>query len=154
MADFLLLIKAEPHWDNFKGDIFRVLVGDRLLFTENENYNDWLSKHIMRRLMWKTDFRMKFRIFLKVFSQHKVKTILDIGCGTGDHAIDLARRGFNVVGIDRSHGMIAESNKRKQILGKEALGRLKFYRGSFDDLESKIYSAFRRNTYFREYFVS
>ena len=109
-----------------KGDIFRVLVGDRLLFTENENYNDWLSKTYYAAVDVEDRLSHEIPDLLKVFSQHKVKTILDIGCGTGDHAIDLARRGFNVVGIDRSHGMIAESNKRKQVLGKEALGRLNF----------------------------
>ncbi len=125
-----------------KGDIFRVLVGDRLLFTENENYNDWLSKTYYAAVDVEDRLSHEIPDLLKVFTQHKVKTILDIGCGTGDHAIDLARRGFNVVGIDRSHGMIAESNKRKQVLGREALERLKFYRGSFDDLESKFTQPF------------
>src|SRR3989344_724892 len=125
-----------------KGDIFRVLVGDRLLFTENEEYNDWLSKTYYAAVDVEDRLSHEIPDLLKVFSQHKVKTILDIGCGTGDHAIDLARRGFNVVGIDRSQGMIREANKRKQALGKEALGRLRFYRGSFDDLKSKLTQPF------------
>ena len=43
------------------------------------------------------------------------KRILDVACGTGMHAIALARRGFDVVGTDASPGMIAESrnNARK-----------------------------------------
>ncbi|OGH39132.1 MAG: hypothetical protein A3B44_01770 [Candidatus Levybacteria bacterium RIFCSPLOWO2_01_FULL_38_21] len=125
-----------------KGDIFRALVGDRLLFTENEDYNDWLSKTYYQAV--DTEDRLSHEIpdLLKVFTQHKVKTILDIGCGTGDHSIDLARRGFSVVGIDRSQGMIRESNKRKQVLSKEALGRLKFYRGSFEDIESRFTESF------------
>ena len=125
-----------------KGDIFRALVGDRLLFTEDEDYNDWLSKTYYAAVDIEDRLSHEIPDLLKVFSQHKVTTILDIGCGTGDHAIDLARRGFNVVGIDRSQGMIREANKRKQILSKEALGRLKFYRGSFADLESKFAQPF------------
>ncbi|OGH14920.1 MAG: hypothetical protein A2860_01635 [Candidatus Levybacteria bacterium RIFCSPHIGHO2_01_FULL_37_33] len=125
-----------------KGDIFRALVGDRLLFTENEDYNDWLSKTYYQAV--DTEDRLSHEIpdLLKVFTQHKVKTILDIGCGTGDHTIDLARRGFNAVGTDRSHGMIREANKRKQVLSKEALGRLEFYRGSFEDIQSKFTEPF------------
>ncbi|HXV35741.1 MAG TPA: class I SAM-dependent methyltransferase [Myxococcota bacterium] len=34
--------------------------------------------------------------------------ILDIGCGTGRHAIPLARRGFDVVGLDSTKAMLDE----------------------------------------------
>jgi len=35
--------------------------------------------------------------------------ILDIGCGTGRHSLELARRGYNVTGIDLSASMIAKA---------------------------------------------
>ncbi len=38
-------------------------------------------------------------------------SILDIGCGTGRHAIELAKRGFQVTGIDISSGMLLEAEK-------------------------------------------
>ena len=38
-------------------------------------------------------------------------TILDVGCGTGRHAIELARRGYMVTGVDLSSGMLAEAKK-------------------------------------------
>jgi SAM-dependent methyltransferase len=34
--------------------------------------------------------------------------LLDLGCGTGAHAIRLAQRGHRVVGVDRSPGMLAQ----------------------------------------------
>lgn len=34
------------------------------------------------------------------------KPILDIGCGTGRHAIELARRGYRVTGLDLSEGQL------------------------------------------------
>jgi ubiquinone/menaquinone biosynthesis C-methylase UbiE len=40
-------------------------------------------------------------------------TVLDVGCGTGRHAIELARRGFVVTGVDLSSGMLAEARKAK-----------------------------------------
>ena len=38
-------------------------------------------------------------------------TVLDIGCGTGRHAVELARRGFRVTGLDLSAGMLAQARK-------------------------------------------
>jgi cyclopropane fatty-acyl-phospholipid synthase-like methyltransferase len=38
--------------------------------------------------------------------------ILDIGCGAGRHSIELARRGFNVLGIDPSEAMVESAKER------------------------------------------
>ena len=46
------------------------------------------------------------------FSKQKPKNILDIGCGTGTHALILSRRGCNVVGIDVSEAMIAKAQAK------------------------------------------
>jgi len=40
------------------------------------------------------------------FSPRPVKTTLDVGCGTGGHAIPLAKRGYKVTGIDSSEIML------------------------------------------------
>jgi SAM-dependent methyltransferase len=50
----------------------------------------------------------------RAYSKKPVKTILDIGCGTGGHAIELAKRGYNVLGIDRSPDMIIEARKKAE----------------------------------------
>ncbi|MDP2586013.1 MAG: CBS domain-containing protein [Candidatus Levybacteria bacterium] len=97
-----------------KGDIFRALVGEKLLFSEDRDYNDWLSKTYYSTV--DTGDRLEHEIpdLLKVFNENKVKRILDVGCGTGDHVIDLAKRGFDAIGIDRSSAMINEASKRKR----------------------------------------
>jgi len=38
-------------------------------------------------------------------------SIIDIGCGTGRHSIELAKRGLKVTGIDISEGMLKEAEK-------------------------------------------
>jgi cyclopropane fatty-acyl-phospholipid synthase-like methyltransferase len=45
--------------------------------------------------------------------------ILDIGCGTGRHAIALARRGHRVTGLDLSSGMLAQAVKAANEAGAE-----------------------------------
>ena len=42
------------------------------------------------------------------------KTILDIGCGTGRHAIELAKRGYSVVGIDLSASQLHKAREKAQ----------------------------------------
>lgn len=37
--------------------------------------------------------------------------ILDVGCGTGRHSIELAKRGYQITGVDISSGMLAEAKK-------------------------------------------
>jgi cyclopropane fatty-acyl-phospholipid synthase-like methyltransferase len=38
-------------------------------------------------------------------------TILDIGCGTGRHSVEMAKRGYKMTGVDLSSGMLAEAAK-------------------------------------------
>jgi SAM-dependent methyltransferase len=40
--------------------------------------------------------------------------LLDLGCGTGLHAVAFARRGWSVAGIDLSHEMIARAKQRAE----------------------------------------
>lgn len=43
--------------------------------------------------------------------------ILDVGCGTGRHAVELAKRGYDVTGVDISRGMLAEAKKAADSAG-------------------------------------
>ncbi len=45
------------------------------------------------------------------------KRILDVGCGTGRHAIELARRGYAVTGIDLSGSQLARAREKAREAG-------------------------------------
>jgi len=45
--------------------------------------------------------------------------VLDVGCGTGRHCIELARRGYRVVGTDPSETMLAAARARASAAGVE-----------------------------------
>lgn len=44
--------------------------------------------------------------------QTKPRTILDLGCGTGSHAVMLAKRGYVVTGVDRSLHMLETAREK------------------------------------------
>lgn len=50
----------------------------------------------------------------KKYSKNKIKDILDLGCGTGLHDIQLALDGYSVDGLDLSKEMIKIANSRKK----------------------------------------
>lgn len=52
-------------------------------------------------------------IELEVNKNRTVK-ILDVGCGTGRHAIELAKRGYTVTGIDLSESQLARAREKAQ----------------------------------------
>ena len=47
-------------------------------------------------------------------SGRPVGSVLDLGCGTGAHAVRLAQRGFEVVGVDLSDGMLEAARRRAE----------------------------------------
>jgi SAM-dependent methyltransferase len=49
---------------------------------------------------------------LRTYGEGKIASILDLGCGTGNHALPLARRGFEVIGVDRSEFMLEQARSK------------------------------------------
>lgn len=58
------------------------------------------------------------------------RRILDIGCGTGRHAVELARRGYAVVGVDLSASLLARAREKAAEQGV----RVRFERRDARDL--------------------
>src|SRR5260370_41240685 len=54
------------------------------------------------------------RVFAEYAAGRRVKGVLDLGCGTGGHAVPLAERGYEVVGVDRSAEMLRHAVERSR----------------------------------------
>lgn len=75
-------------------------------------------------------------IFLnKIFKKKKVKTVLDMTCGTGAQAIGLAKKRYNVTASDISKEMLAIAKKK----AKRQKLKIKFYHG---DIRTSKYGKF------------
>ena len=46
----------------------------------------------------------------------KAASVLDIGCGTGRHTIELTRRGYNVLGVDLSDSLLTRAREKAAAL--------------------------------------
>jgi 2-polyprenyl-3-methyl-5-hydroxy-6-metoxy-1,4-benzoquinol methylase len=53
----------------------------------------------------------------KELANDRTKRILDIGCGTGRHAIELAKRGYRVTGFDLSEGQLRLAKQKAEAAG-------------------------------------
>ncbi|HPN37615.1 MAG TPA: methyltransferase domain-containing protein [Melioribacteraceae bacterium] len=51
------------------------------------------------------------------FDYNKNLNIIDIGCGTGRHSIELTKRGYKVTGIDLSEDMLNKAKLNAQVAG-------------------------------------
>jgi SAM-dependent methyltransferase len=51
------------------------------------------------------------QVFRK-YSERSIRQVLDLGSGTGNHAIPLAQQGYQVVGVERSAGMLAHARSK------------------------------------------
>jgi len=47
----------------------------------------------------------------------KTKKILDLGCGTGRHSVELAKRGYNITGVDLSASQLNRAKKKAKESG-------------------------------------
>ncbi len=61
-----------------------------------------------------------------------VRSVLDLGCGTGRHSVELARRGYELVGVDISEGMLERARRRASI---EAASGTTFVLGDIQDIQ-------------------
>jgi ubiquinone/menaquinone biosynthesis C-methylase UbiE len=80
---------------------------DRHALTYDVRFSSLETAQAMRREIW--------RLFDRMFPAGG--RLLDLGCGTGEDAVYLARRGFRVTAIDIAPGMIARLRTKAEALG-------------------------------------
>lgn len=57
--------------------------------------------------------------FVGLFALPVGSTVLDVGCGTGRHAVELAKRGYRVTGVDLSPKMLEVARAKAAAAGVE-----------------------------------
>ncbi len=81
---------------------------------------DALATDYDRFVNWQGRLSHELPFFESLFEAQGVQRVLDAACGTGHHAIALARRGYQVVGADLSQPMIERARRNAAVLGVDA----------------------------------
>lgn len=60
------------------------------------------------------NYKARAEYLVKIFEQHmsKPEIILDLACGTGSMSIELAKLGFDVIGVDKSIDMLSVAREK------------------------------------------
>jgi len=90
---------------------------------------DNLATRVFDRLFRKPMYE-RYRLTIEALTDARGKKYLDIGCGSGRYAVNLARLGADVVGIDFSAAMLDLA--RKYADAEEIVGRTRFIEGDMD----------------------
>jgi SAM-dependent methyltransferase len=74
--------------------------------------HDPFSRFEYRRLIaWPERIRREWPLIEEVLSSAPSRRVLEVGCGTGEHARAMAEAGFEVVAVDRSEAMLAAATE-------------------------------------------
>jgi 2-polyprenyl-3-methyl-5-hydroxy-6-metoxy-1,4-benzoquinol methylase len=85
-------------------------------------YKDWFNAdEYLRVYKHRDDAEAKLLIdlILSRIDNRKVKSVLDMACGTGRHSITLAKKGFEVTAVDLSNNLLNEAIKISKTAGVE-----------------------------------
>lgn len=79
------------------------------------------------------DYRSEVGFVARQLGAEPGARLVDLGCGTGGHALLLAENGFHVTGIDQSAQMIARAQARQAAQSAEVQARLHFQVGTLQE---------------------
>jgi len=91
-----------------------------------------------RFVNWEERLARELPFLERVLAEHGAKSVLDVACGTGQHAIALAQRGYEVVGTDVSEGMVNRARRNAEAAGVS----LRFRQVGFGQLSEAIEGSF------------
>jgi ubiquinone/menaquinone biosynthesis C-methylase UbiE len=91
-----------------------------------------LEARFYDKIWGKYDYNSDVKFLDDLFKEHRCRSIIDVGCGTGNHALRLSKLGYEVVGVDISPTMLRIAKEK----GKEA--KVRFIQGDMKKLEKII----------------
>ena len=82
-------------------------------------FYDALASDYDRFVSWEGRLAHELPFLARLFASHDVRRVVDAACGTGHHAIALAKQGYQVVGADLSAAMVEQARRNTAAAGVE-----------------------------------
>ncbi len=101
-------------------------VADRTIeerLDREREFHDRLAEELAPELMPPAELDELEQAMLRAAGDLRGKRVLDLGCGSGDLTLTLARAGARIVAVDLSPGMVAVARKRLSIFARGAEAR-------------------------------
>jgi glycine/sarcosine N-methyltransferase len=95
---------------------------------------DALGDDYDRFVNWENRLAYEMPFIERTLRQAGARRVIDVACGTGMHAIELARRGYEVVGADLSAPMIERAKENASTAGI----KVRFAVAGFGELAEKL----------------
>ena len=96
---------------------------------QKSNYAEFSDSRLVALYDTLNPFGDDSEFFCKQVEQLSAKTIIDLGCGTGLLTVELAKRGYQMIGIDPSAAMLVVAR------AKPYANKVKWIQGSFEQME-------------------
>jgi len=71
-----------------------------------------LEAELYDKVWGKHDYDKDVKFLNSLFRKHNCRSIIDVGCGTGNHSIRLSKLGYKVTGVDISLSMLRIAKKK------------------------------------------
>ena len=105
---------SHPLW-NFKSleKFLESVIEEHMAAREKPASGDDLYSRVdyRRFVAWPKRIRREAPFLMEVLEKAPTRSVIDLGCGTGEHCRFLAGEGFEAVGLDRSASMLANAQE-------------------------------------------
>jgi len=91
-----------------------------------------LEAKVYDRIWGTYDYDVDVRFLDELFREHGCRKVIDVGCGTGNHALRLSKIGYHVTGVDVSPAMLEKAR------AKDKEGSVRFLQGDMKKLDRAI----------------
>lgn len=109
---------------------------------------DELGKHYDQMIRWKRRLERETPFFQRLFTEKRIKNVLDLACGSGQHARTFHNWGCNVTAVDPSEELLKLAREQEPAQVKEHSSvvqedpGLEFIQAGFLDFPQKVQGPF------------